>query len=327
MQARLYVDKYRGILPIEDSLKDKLDRLSEQDDFPHIILQGARGSGKKTRALYFLQKKIKQEVVFKKKDMELKLLTKTIELHYLHYNNSYFLIDLSLFGVYDRIIIQDFIKDILNYKTLIAKYKIIILDNADKLTFDAQQSLRRTLEKYMSMCRFIFLVNGESSIIEPLLSRCLKLRVPSPSNEEIKRLLEIVISGENLSISPDDFSLIAGKSNRNFTKALNYLNLYAIKGTIEDNEEFTYIQKIVDLLYDSNLRSFRNYLYDLLVYNIDPINFFKGVMFLLLDKVNDDDVIYKIIQLTEYYENTFRLGAKPIYHAEAYLMHLRDVIK
>lgn len=65
-------------------------------------------------------------------------------------------------------------------------FSVVLLTEVDKLTKDAQHALRRTMEKYMATCRLILCCNSISKIIAPIQSRCLAIRVPAPSIEDVR---------------------------------------------------------------------------------------------------------------------------------------------
>lgn len=68
---------------------------------------------------------------------------------------------------------------------------MVVLNEVDRLTRDAQNALRRTMEKYMSTCRLILCCNSSTRVIEPLRSRCLSIRVPAATADEVLLLLAV----------------------------------------------------------------------------------------------------------------------------------------
>ena len=92
-------------------------------------------------------------------------------------------------GNYDRLVIQDILKEIaqtqnvdLNAKR---KFKVVVINEADSLSRDAQSALRRTMEKYMGNLRLVLCATSTSKILGPIRSRCLLLRVGAPSDDEV----------------------------------------------------------------------------------------------------------------------------------------------
>ncbi|MDT7969857.1 MAG: replication factor C small subunit, partial [Vulcanisaeta sp.] len=108
-----------------------------------------------------------------------------------------------------------------------APYKLIILDEADNMTSDAQQALRRMMEMYANVTRFILLANYLSGIIEPIQSRCALFRfAPLPKDAVIARLREIA-SREGVKINDEALGAIWEISQGDMRKAINTLQAAA----------------------------------------------------------------------------------------------------
>ena len=92
-------------------------------------------------------------------------------------------------GFQDRVVVMGLIKEIAQSQTIETSkgkpFKVVVLTEVDSMSKDAQQALRRTMEKYQANCRIVLLCNNPCKVIEPLRSRCLGVRVGAPTNDEV----------------------------------------------------------------------------------------------------------------------------------------------
>lgn len=115
-------------------------------------------------------------------------------------------------------------------------FKIIFLDEADSLTNDAQNALRRTMELYVSVTRFILSANYSSKIIEPIQSRCSVFRFRPLQEEEVKAMLHRVAKEEGLTLDEKAIEALLYISEGDMRRAINALqgaSMHAKKITSE----------------------------------------------------------------------------------------------
>jgi replication factor C subunit 2/4 len=142
-------------------------------------------------------------------------------------------------------------------------YKIIILDEADAMTKEAQAALRKVMEETSNITRFCFICNYINQIIEPINSRCVKIRFKPIKKENIFTKLKQISNVEKISINDDGLYSIANISNGDFRKSIILLqnlkyyaandnilftknDIYKICNFINDETLLTYINKIKD---------------------------------------------------------------------------------
>lgn len=167
---------------------------------PHIILNGPSGCGKKSLVNLFLKTRfpninihrvtqwLKMPGVSKEKEIPM-FLSK----HHLQFKPH-------VHSVYDKNLIAVIMSEMLMYKTVgSVNHRIIVVENAEKLTLDAQESLKKVLEDRIGSCRFIFL-NNNGFLISPIVSRCLLLHVSPPNDKEKKALLRSLNAPEDLNL-------------------------------------------------------------------------------------------------------------------------------
>lgn len=125
---------------------------------------------------------------------------------------------------YDRVVIQDLLKEVAQTQQVDLaarqRFKVVVINEADHLTRDAQAALRRTMEKYSPNLRLILLANSTSNVIAPIRSRCLLVRVAAPTEEEIKDVLAKVGKKEGFKSDGGLEQRIARECGRNLRRAL-----------------------------------------------------------------------------------------------------------
>ncbi|XP_070937750.1 replication factor C subunit 3 isoform X2 [Macaca nemestrina] len=225
----LWVDKYRpcslGRLDYHKEQATQLRNLVQCGDFPHLLVYGPSGAGKKTRIMCILRELY--GVGVEKLRIEHQTITtpskKKIEISTIA-SNYHLEVNPSDAGNSDRVVIQEMLKTVAQSQQLETNsqrdFKVVLLTEVDKLTKDAQHALRRTMEKYMSTCRLILCCNSTSKVIPPIRSRCLAVRVPAPSIEDICHVLSTVCKKEGLNLPSQLAHRLAEKSCRNLRKAL-----------------------------------------------------------------------------------------------------------
>jgi len=119
--------------------------------------------------------------------------------------------------------VREIIKDFARSKAVgeATPFKILVLDECDNMTNDAQQALRRTMEKYASTCRFILIANFQRAIIEPIQSRCSVFRFrPFPDNVVMGQI-KVIATMENVNCDDDGLKEIVRHSEGDMRRAIN----------------------------------------------------------------------------------------------------------
>ena len=111
-----------------------------------------------------------------------------------------------------------------------ADFKIIFMDEADALTSDAQAALRRTMERYSKICRFILSCNYASKIIDPIQSRCAVFRFSPLTSEAVKEYLMKIVTSENVKIDDKALDALVHVARGDMRRAINSLQVAASTG-------------------------------------------------------------------------------------------------
>lgn len=319
----LWVDKYRprnlDSLDYHHNLTKSLRALASSGDFPHMLLYGPSGAGKKTRVLAVLKELYGSSVERIKIDTRaFQAGSRKVEFNIISSINHIEITPCDM-GNNDRVVIQDLLKEIAQTQQVDLnarqKFKIVVINEADSLTRDAQSALRRTMEKYSPNIRLILLANSTSKIMGPIRSRTLLVRVAAPSIDEIASILDMVAKKEKFEIESDKrdevFKHISTASQRNLRKALLiFETMYAQNDKITSSTPIPPPdwESVIGTIADETVRSrtvaklfqIRSSFYDLIAHCIPADVILKSLTFELIKRVNGE-AASNIVQLAAFY--------------------------
>lgn len=344
----LLTDKYRPRNINE--FEKNFNYLKELKDIPNTIIYGTEGIGKYSLCQLWLESFFGTSInKIKKITKEYKVSNKVIEIG-IYYTNYHYIINPSLYGLYDKSVLQQFINEI-SYTSNISRtlcnkksYKIIVIQNSEQLTSNAQNALRSTMERQIKNCRIIFLVKSLNKIIDPILSRCLKIKFETPSDGYVYDKLANINRYEKFNIPEDIIKNIVCNSSGNIRKAINTLDLVSIEDYKKVDIKYIFnlddsdvvLKNIVDILFKlKNLAEFyviRDKIYNLLISCQKPIKIFKKLFTLIslkLQELNVDDIsiIYnKILDISIECQKRCNLGNKPIIYIEYFLLVVYNMV-
>ncbi len=198
---------------------------AQSGDFPHLLVYGPSGAGKKTRIVATLKELYGPGVEKIKINARVFQTSSNRKLEFNIVASVYHLeITPSDVGVHDRVVVQDLLKEVAQTQQVDQsakqKFKVVVINEADHLTRDAQAALRRTMEKYSPNLRLILLANSTANIIAPIRSRTLLVRVAAPTVDEICDALAVSAKKEGWPVVKGLYKRIAEESGRNLRKAL-----------------------------------------------------------------------------------------------------------
>jgi replication factor C small subunit len=213
MTSEIWTEKYRpskfSELVGQENIVQRVESLTNSLNIPHLLFAGPAGTGKSTLALIVVKD------LFKENWKE----------NYLELNAS------DERGIN---VVREKVKDFARTKSIgNVPFKVIFLDEADALTTEAQQALRRTMENYSATCRFILSCNYSSKIIDPIQSRCAIFRFKLLENKNIEKIIQKISMHENLIIDPEAKEILYEGSEGDCRRCINILqSTSAISPTI-----------------------------------------------------------------------------------------------
>ena len=206
MSNTLWVEKYRptnlDTYIGNEHLKSKVSVYLESGDLPHLLLYGKAGTGKTTLA---------------------KLLVNNIECDYIYINAS----DENNVDTV-RTKVKSFASTI-GFKDM----KVIILDECDYITPNAQAALRNLMETFSKHCRFILTCNYVERIIDPIQSRCQSFQIIPPSRNEVAKHLHNILVEENVMDTPEDIKILVESGYPDIRRVINSAQRNVVNGKLK----------------------------------------------------------------------------------------------
>jgi len=203
MVSKIWTEKYRPskfskVVGQEEIIR-RVEALTNSLNIPHLLFAGPAGTGKSTLALIVVKE------LFKENWKE----------NYLELNAS------DERGIN---VVREKVKTFARTKSIgDVPFKVIFLDEADALTPEAQQALRRTMENYSTTCRFVLSCNYSSKIIDPIQSRCAMFRFKLLEKKDIEKVVRDILEGEKLTIEPGAMEILYEGSEGDCRRAINLL--------------------------------------------------------------------------------------------------------
>jgi len=263
----LWVEKYRPKKFEEVVGQEKVVKgvKSLINNLPHLLFYGPAGVGK-TSLAYVIANEI---------------FGRNIKANFLELNAS------DERGIE---VIRDKVKGFAKSKGLGSKFKLIFLDEADALTRDAQQCLRRVMEQYHNSCRFIFSVNYVEKIIEPIRSRCCEFKFDKIEEKFIVNLLVSICKKEGVEFEKEAIDEIVRLSRGDLRKAINLLQSYSGSGSLrKENVRRGRVNKVKEIfkcLKEGRFLQARLYLQDMVDEGWDE----RQILVVMRDFVIDSDM-------------------------------------
>jgi len=268
----LFTEKYRpdilkGYIGNED-FKSSLQQWIDTNDIPHLLLAGPAGTGKTTAA---------------------KLIVNNINCDFIYINCS------DENGV-DTI--RDKVKSFVSAASF-KPLKVVIMDEADFLTINAQAALRNVIETYSLNARFVFTCNFIERIIDPIQSRTVMFELIPPSMQDVAFKCVEILDLEGVTYTRADIVRIVKQTYPDIRKTLNLLQSSIKNGELVESRTNTNFKqtsdKIIELLKGQNIKNFTTIRQLVMDSNVRDYNELYRILFERSDEYSNSAVTTLII--------------------------------
>ena len=307
----MWVEKYRPkkiseIVNQKEIMGSLSALLKNQSEMPHLLFSGSAGVGKTSTAIC-----ISRDILGK---------------HWQDYSLELNASDERGIGM-----VREKVKKFSRFAGLDTEipFKIIILDEADEMTSDAQTALRRIIEDTAKYCRFILIANNLSKIIEPIQSRCVVFKFTRISNKEIYSQLKFIAQKEKIKADEKGLETISDYADGDIRHAINILQAAASMGSIDVSSVKSVIgltktkdvQDVLKLALAGKISDAREKMIELIkVYGMSESDFLKYInQAVFASKTNNIEGILEIIAKYDY---RILVGANPEIQLSALLAEL-----
>lgn len=213
-----WTEKYRPLklkdMVGQEAIVDRLESYVKARSMPHLLFAGPAGSGKTTATLCLARELFCGDL-------------------------SHDFMEMNASDERGIDVVRTKIRDFARTRPINGEFKIIFLDEADALTNDAQNALRRTMESYTQTCRFIMSCNYSSKIIEPLQSRCSVYRFKRLSRDTIKKRLKYILDCEKVEYDDAGLDAVAYIAEGDVRHAVNILQSAATLGKVDEKNVYS----------------------------------------------------------------------------------------
>ena len=312
----MWVEKYRPqkiseLVNQKEIVGSINSMLKNQEELPHLLFSGSAGVGKTTAALC-----VSREILGE---------------HWRDYT-----LELNASDERGINMVRERVKKFSRFAGLDTEipFKIIILDEADEMTTDAQTALRRIIEDTAKICRFILIANNLSKIIAPIQSRCVVFKFTKISTKEILPQLKAISKKEKIKADEKGLNIISDYTEGDLRHAINILQASASSGSVTESTVKSVVgltktkdvQDVLTLALNGKISDSRDKMIELIkVYGMSESDFLKYITQAVFNSKSNN--LEGMLEIIAKYDYRVLVGANPEIQLSALLAELAKIAK